>query len=157
LAVAVKVAKAEIVLANPADNLNVLIKAGAFSDTTGATPAAPGVFYVTFTPTLAGTSFKILLSLNGLDVDTTAAYRAKPLVVLPAPLTSAPHSNYTILTEPGQRIACVAPCVYVDEVASTSYSYIAGDKFRVLMDARDQFSNLRYDSTTDQFEVKLTS
>ena len=161
MATAVKVAKAEIVLENPADNLNVLIKAGAFADTTGATPVAPGtfigVFDVTFTPTLAGTSFKILLGLNGLDVDSTAAYRAKPLVVLPAPLTSAPHSNYTILTEPGQRIACVAPCVYVDEVASTSYAYIAGDKFRVLIDARDQFSNLRYDSTTDQFEVKLTS
>lgn len=46
--------------------------------------------------------------------------------------------------------------VDVDQLASTSYSYTTGDYFRVLIDARDEFGNLRYSSTTDQLEVRLT-
>lgn len=56
-----------------------------------------GVFKVAFTPTVAGNNFKIILKLNGLDVDQTAAYRTQLLVVTPKATTSAPHSNYTIL------------------------------------------------------------
>ena len=107
LAVAVQVWKAEIVLENPADDRDILVKAGTFTDMPGvdsSDDSNKGVFIVTFTPTLADTSFKIRLSLNGLDVDATAAYRSKPLVVLPATTTSAPHSNYTILTQPGQAV-----------------------------------------------------
>ena len=172
LAVAVQVWKAEIVLENPADDRDILVKAGTFTDMAGvdsSDDSKKGVFIVTFTPTLAGTSFKIRLSLNGLDVDATAAYRSKPLVVLPATTTSAVHSNYTILTQPGQAVRSSVPnkvekvdnggvitYVDVDPLASTSYTYVTGDYFRVLIDARDEFSNLRYASTTDKFEVRLT-
>jgi len=108
------------------------------------------VYEVTFPPTISGKTFKIKLTLNGLDVDSTAEYRSLPLVVEPAPLTSANHTNYTILAAPDQSLL-----QYVDQEASRSYTYVTGDIFRVLIDARDVYSNLRYDSTEDVYTIRL--
>ena len=66
-------------------------------------------------------------------------------------MTSAPNCNYTILTKPGQGARGFA-----DQPASTSYTYITGDFIRVLIDARDEFDNLRFDSETEVFQVVLT-
>jgi hypothetical protein len=109
-----------------------------------------GVYDVTFSPTIAGRTFAIKLTLNGLDVDNTAEYRNEPLVVEPAPLTSASHTNYTILTAPDQ-----SQLQYVDQEASRSYTYVTGDTFHVLIDARDAYTNLRYDSAADVYTVLL--
>ena len=59
---------------------------------------------MTFAPITAGSSYKILLYINGEEVDTTAEYRSKPLVVLPAVTTAATTSNYTILAQEGQSM-----------------------------------------------------
>jgi hypothetical protein len=126
---------------------------GTFTDKASSGAADyTGVYDVTFTPTLAGTSFQILMRFNGLEVDSTADYRSNPLVVLPAVTPSAAHCNYTILPQPGQ-----ATTAYADQVASTSYEYTTGDIFNVILDSRDQYSNLRYESTADVFNVVLTA
>jgi hypothetical protein len=56
-----------------------------------------GVYEVTVSPELAGTSFIFVLRLNGLDVDATADYHQQPLVVRPSLTASALQCNYTIL------------------------------------------------------------
>lgn len=151
LAEAVQVWRAEIEYENPSDNYLIFVVAGSIADKSGGPPDYSGVFEVSFSPTFAGSTFRILLRLNGLDVDAAAAYRAQPLVVLPAPSSSAATCNYTILAEPGQ-----AYTQFTDQVGSTSYEYEAGAFFRVLIDARDEFANLRFDSLGDVFEVRLT-
>jgi len=147
----VQVWRAEILYENPVDNYMILVHEGTIADKTGGPPDYTGVFTVSFSPTLAGDNFKIVLRLNGLDVDATAEYRTKPLVILPAPVTSAPNCNYTILTQPGQEYR-----EYDDQPESTSYIYITGNYIRILIDARDEFDNLRFNSETDVFQVVLT-
>lgn len=72
--------RAELVLLDPSgSNEATVVSTGTISDSTDS-----GVFDFTFTPELSGTSFKIVLYLNGLEVDSTAEYRSTPLVVLPA-------------------------------------------------------------------------
>ncbi len=143
---------ASIVLLDASSSDATVIATGTLADRrSGISADDAGVFEVAFSPTLAGTSFKVLLSINGLEVDVTADYRSKPLVVLPAPITSAAHSNYTILAETRQ-----SRVQYVDQEASRSYAYVAGDSFKVLIDARDRFGNLRYASSEDQLLVELT-
>lgn len=73
---------------------------GTITDKTdGVAGQYAGVYDVTFSPTIAGKTFAIKLMLNGLDVDNTGEYRGEPLIVLPAPATSAANTNYTILSE----------------------------------------------------------
>jgi hypothetical protein len=60
-----------------------------------------GVYEVSFSPTLAGTSFRILMKLNGLEIDASAEYRTNTLVVVPALNPSAANCNYTILPSLG--------------------------------------------------------
>jgi hypothetical protein len=110
-----------------------------------------GVFHIEFKPTLAGKQFMIILQLNGLDVDNTAEYLSRPLVVLPTVTTSAIHSNYTILSLSNQTTI-----QYIDKEETRSYMYTAGDSITILIDSRDEFSNLRYASTSDKYTVKLT-
>jgi len=154
LAASVQVWKAQIEFENPDDNYLIFVREGTITDKTAVPPDATdftGVFEVSFSPELAGTTFRILLRLNGLDVDSTAEYRTRPLVVYPAPTPSALPSNYTILPEPHQAVT-----LWVGVVSSTSYTYTTGEYFRVLIDGRDQFDNLRYQDTTDVFQVELT-
>ena len=104
LAEATQVWRAQIVYTDPSGGpADIVASEGTIEDKAGGDEYR-GVYEVAFTPTLAGTAFKILLSLNGLDVDATADYRSKPLVVLPAETTSAIHSNYSILIPPGQSM-----------------------------------------------------
>jgi archaellum component FlaF (FlaF/FlaG flagellin family) len=147
LATSVRSWRAQLVQKSRVDGTDIVVKEGTIIDT----PGAPGVFTYSFSPTLAGTDFRIRLQLNGLDVDATSRYRTDPLVVKPAPTTSALTTNYSILAEPSQSVI-----QYVDQEATRSYVYEAGVFFKILIDARDRFGNLRYDSTTDVFTVTLT-
>ena len=57
--------RAELVLLDPSgSNDATVVSTGAISDSTDL-----GVFDFTFTPELSGTSFKIVIYLNGLEVD----------------------------------------------------------------------------------------
>ena len=110
-----------------------------------------GVFTVTFTPNLAGTSFQILMRFNGLEVDSTAEYRSNTLTVLPNPTPSASTSNYTILPLSDQF-----SIVHSGPDPVTYYTYQTGDYFNVILDSRDEFENLRYSQTADKYYVTLT-
>ena len=44
------------------------------------------------------------MTLNGLDVDSTADYRSLPLVVLPAATTAVATTNYSVLAYTNQSV-----------------------------------------------------
>jgi hypothetical protein len=77
---------------------------GTIADLPTSTTDNSGAYLMTFTPTIAGTNFKILMTLNGLDVDNTADYRSLPLVVLPAITTDALTTNYSVLAYTNQSV-----------------------------------------------------
>ena len=124
---------------------------GTIGDEDVADPSRNGIFSVSFSPTIAADDLKLQLFLNGMAVDAQAVYHTSVLQVVPAPATSAATSNYTILASEDQ-----AQLQYIDKDESISYTYRTGEFCKVLIDARDEFSNLRYDSEDDTFQVKLT-
>lgn len=88
-----------------------------------------GVYIVTVTLTKAG-EYDLAIRLLGLDVP----FDVETVTVEPKPLSVPQTSNFTGVNE----------------------FYYTGDLIEITVDARDEFTNFRYDSAADDFELTLT-